>query len=171
MKKAKNRDGNYRMIWDIACQTVDDAESSGKRIVSSLIAGDMAIHIDPNRHAPELEYYAAIQHYVQIVCKVCRERWGDTDDPAGETFKQGMLFEEFGSRLQARYPVRITDGETEYRHIDQLTDIDVKRLSKRMRRIGSSYYESADQLERYHESREMTGGAFIESSGDLKVVE
>lgn len=155
MRKVENRDGNYRMLWDIACQIIDDTETSGKRVVSSLLAGDMAKHIDPKRKAPDLEYYAALQHYVQIVGKVCRERWGDANDPAGETFKQEMLFEEFGSRLQARYPVQIGQGETEYKHIDQLTDIDVKKLTKRMRRIGTSYYESADQLERYHESHKL----------------
>ena len=142
------KDGIFTQYWDLACSIISDAENNGQQIKSSLLAWDMYGQLDPKQLSPEIVQFGVHQYCVQIVGKVCREKWGDTRDPLGAEFKKQLEFKEFGSRLQARYAVQ-SGKETEYKKIDELSYIERRRISKKLGELSQSYAEHKDQFDLY----------------------
>jgi hypothetical protein len=124
-------------------------EEAGCDIIQpNWVANTVFNSIDPEKDAPEIVAYSSLQHIAQMTRKVLAHR----HDPItkAKSYAAGISDDLFGNILQDYYPARRDENnDPVYVRRDQMTKIECRRVSCRMRKAGTTLVEHADALDAF----------------------
>lgn len=152
---------NSGQLENEICKVLLPMEEAGIAIDLDTVAHQTILSIDPGGESPLLVTFSAVQHIKNAAGKLLAKRH-DPVQKAKDHIKHGGENDDlFGADLQPYYPVKRSvedDGkevvQSFYIPREELTEIDVVILAKKMDKAGQSLQKHARALQAWFVSKE-----------------